>query len=189
MSEKPDDLTPRQWKFVQEYIKCGNGAEAARNAGYSEKTDHEQAARLLAKDSVSREVKRLQAKLAQKYEVTHERIIQELASIAFTKPTDLMSWEGDEKVYLKDSDEIAEHHLGAIESVEQRITETGERYIVMRRADKAKALHLLGKHLGLWKEKDAGSSNNQGNQRALLDRVGELLRKSKRSGKRDDPDT
>ena len=31
-------LTPRQQAFADFYIECGNGAEAARRAGYSEKT-------------------------------------------------------------------------------------------------------------------------------------------------------
>jgi len=31
-------LTPKQQKFSDEYIKSGNAAEAARNAGYSKRT-------------------------------------------------------------------------------------------------------------------------------------------------------
>lgn len=31
-------LTPKQKAFADEYLKCGNAAEAARNAGYSERT-------------------------------------------------------------------------------------------------------------------------------------------------------
>lgn len=31
-------LTPKQKKFVQEYLKCGNATEAAIKAGYSKKT-------------------------------------------------------------------------------------------------------------------------------------------------------
>ena len=31
-------LTPKQKAFADEYLKCGNATEAARNAGYSERT-------------------------------------------------------------------------------------------------------------------------------------------------------
>ena len=31
-------LTPKQKKFAEYYIKCGNATEAAKKAGYSEKT-------------------------------------------------------------------------------------------------------------------------------------------------------
>jgi len=34
-------LTERQSRFVDNYVDCGNGAEAARRAGYSEKADDE----------------------------------------------------------------------------------------------------------------------------------------------------
>ena len=33
-----DRLTPKQKAFADEYLKCGNATEAARRAGYSEKT-------------------------------------------------------------------------------------------------------------------------------------------------------
>lgn len=33
-----DKLTPKQKAFADEYLKCGNAAEAARKAGYSLKT-------------------------------------------------------------------------------------------------------------------------------------------------------
>ena len=45
-------LTNRQKVFVEHYLTCWNGTEAARRAGYSVKTANEQAARLVAKVSV-----------------------------------------------------------------------------------------------------------------------------------------
>lgn len=33
-----DKLTPKQKKFCDEYLKLGNATQAAKNAGYSEKT-------------------------------------------------------------------------------------------------------------------------------------------------------
>ena len=38
MSKK---LTERQRRFVDNYVDCGNGADAARKAGYSENADDE----------------------------------------------------------------------------------------------------------------------------------------------------
>lgn len=46
-------LTPKQQRFVQEYLKDLNGTQAAIRAGYSPRTANEQAARLLAKVSVA----------------------------------------------------------------------------------------------------------------------------------------
>lgn len=38
---KKNKLTERQERFVDHYVDCGNGAEAARKAGYSENADDE----------------------------------------------------------------------------------------------------------------------------------------------------
>ncbi|MBR3388684.1 MAG: terminase small subunit, partial [Bacteroidales bacterium] len=40
-------LTARQKRFVEEYLLCGNSAEAARRAGYSVKTANRLGSRLL----------------------------------------------------------------------------------------------------------------------------------------------
>jgi phage terminase small subunit len=41
------DLNPKQLVFIQEYLRCGNGTQAAIAAGYSEKTAHVQGSRML----------------------------------------------------------------------------------------------------------------------------------------------
>ena len=46
-------LTPKQRAFVEHYLACGfNATEAAKRAGYSEKTANEQGSRLLANVSI-----------------------------------------------------------------------------------------------------------------------------------------
>ena len=41
-------LTPRQRAFAKHYVRCGNGAEAARRAGYAVTRAKQTASRLLA---------------------------------------------------------------------------------------------------------------------------------------------
>lgn len=45
-------LTPRQARFVAEYVACGIGREAGIRAGYSKRTATEQAHRLLGKTKI-----------------------------------------------------------------------------------------------------------------------------------------
>jgi len=45
---EPNKLTTKQCVFVEEYLTCWNAAEAARRAGYSERTAQEQGSRLLS---------------------------------------------------------------------------------------------------------------------------------------------
>lgn len=52
------ELTAQQERFVEEYIKCRKGAEAARRAGYSPKTAKEQASRLLTNVNLLAEIQR-----------------------------------------------------------------------------------------------------------------------------------
>ena len=52
------DLTERQRRFVDAYIKSPNAAQAARKAGYSLKSANVTASRLLANINISREIER-----------------------------------------------------------------------------------------------------------------------------------
>ena len=55
-------LTPRQKAFAEYYIECGNCTEAARKAGYSEKTCYAIGAENLKKPQISAYIsKRMQA--------------------------------------------------------------------------------------------------------------------------------
>lgn len=49
-------LTAQQERFIEEYIKCRKGAEAARRAGYSAKTARAQASRLLTNVNILKEI-------------------------------------------------------------------------------------------------------------------------------------
>lgn len=51
-------LTPKQERFINEYVKVPNATQAAIKAGYSKKTASVQGARLLANVKVSEEVKK-----------------------------------------------------------------------------------------------------------------------------------
>lgn len=49
-------LTAQQERFVEEYIKCRKGAEAARRAGYSPDSAKQQASRLLTNADLLKEI-------------------------------------------------------------------------------------------------------------------------------------
>lgn len=57
-------MTERQKKFAEHYAACGNAAQAAREAGYSERTARSQGQRLLTNADISAYVKELQDKAA-----------------------------------------------------------------------------------------------------------------------------
>lgn len=71
-------LSPRQQSFVRAYVESGNGAAAAVRAGYSARSAKVTAARLLTKANVQAAVRSQQAQIAQRLELSRERVIAEL---------------------------------------------------------------------------------------------------------------
>ncbi len=72
------DLTPKQARFVEEYLIDLNATQAAIRAGYSKKTANEQGAQLLAKLSIRQAVAEAQAIRSKRTEITQDEVIQGL---------------------------------------------------------------------------------------------------------------
>lgn len=75
-------LTPKQERFVQEYLVDMNATQAATRAGYSPKTANEQGSRLLANVNIRAAVNREQNKVAGKIELTVGGVTARLCAIA-----------------------------------------------------------------------------------------------------------
>lgn len=58
-------LTQRQRRFIDEYMACGNGAEAARRAGYSEGIARVQASENLTKQNIKAEIERRRQEMSE----------------------------------------------------------------------------------------------------------------------------
>lgn len=71
-------MTPRQERFVSEYLIDLNATQAAIRAGYSTKTANEQGARLLANASVSQRVAAKARQHTAKAEITAQDVLQGL---------------------------------------------------------------------------------------------------------------
>ena len=89
------NITEKQQRFVEEYLIDLNATKAAIRAGYSPKTADVQGPRLLGKVRVSCAIARAKAERSRRTGITQDRILQELARIAFLNPVDvldLQSW-------------------------------------------------------------------------------------------------
>lgn len=76
-------LDPVRERFVQEYVSHGNASEAYRTANpkaknWKPETLHPKASRMLAEDKVRARLAELQAKVAEKHEITVDSLVQEL---------------------------------------------------------------------------------------------------------------
>lgn len=143
-------LTQKQQRFVEEYLIDLNATQAAIRAGYSVKTANEQGSQNLAKLSIQTAIAEAMAERSKRTGVNQDRVVQELARIAFVKMTDIVDAEGRIKESATDDD------LACIEAIkhEKFYSEAGasERWEI-RISPKIKSLELLGKHLGMWNDK------------------------------------
>lgn len=99
---------------------------------------------------------RRRRELAERLEVTAEKVMAELAAIAFADPADLMEWDGHD-VRVRDSRTVPREARAAVQAVKRRTTQYGTSVEVVL-ADKRAALDLLGRSLDLWRggEGDVG---------------------------------
>ncbi len=133
-------LTEKQKRFVQEYLVDLNATAAAQRAGYKDPNIGRQ---LITKNNVSAAIQEAIEKRQNRVEITQDRVLQELASIAFAKGTDYASIISG-VVMMNDTGELTEEQKAAIVSIKQ--TKEG---VEVKLADKMKALELLARHLGL----------------------------------------
>lgn len=72
MTDKKQKLTPKQQRFVSEYLKTANAGEAARRAGYSEKYAAQNADKLLKSTNVARAIERAQERRNDRLELEED---------------------------------------------------------------------------------------------------------------------
>lgn len=118
--DKPLKMTVKEELFAQNYIKTGNASEAYRlsyNAKKMlDKTITEKSSRLLKKDNISARIKQLQDKLAEKHDISKERILKELKCILNADIKDYVYFDGVE-LKFKSFDDLTEAQTKAIESI------------------------------------------------------------------------
>lgn len=71
-------LTPKQRSYVDHYVICRNGAEAARRAGYSEKTARQIATENLSKPVILAAIAEKEAELKRKLDIDKDTVVAEL---------------------------------------------------------------------------------------------------------------
>ena len=106
-------LTPKQERFVDEYLIDLNATAAAKRAGYSEKTANEIGTQNLVKLSIQEAIAERQKDRQERTEISQDWVVRNLKKIAER------SMEHDEAPYMQAAN---------------------------------KALELLGKHLGMFRD-------------------------------------
>ena len=144
-------MTAKQQRFVEEYLIDLNATQAAVRAGYSPNTAQEIGSENLSKPIISAAIQRAIADRSRRTGMNADRIIDELAKIAFANVDDLIDLaNGTVKP------DGARDDTAAIQSVRAKTVPTKQGDITeheLRLYDKLKALELLGRHLGLFNDR------------------------------------
>ena len=144
-------LTPKQARFVSEYLVDLNATQAAIRAGYSARTAADIGRQLLGKTPVAEAIAARQKAREVRTGVTADRVVAELARIAFGTTRAVMTW-GADGVALRESDTLSEDESAIVAEVSETVTQAGSS-LKLKTHDKVKALELLGKHMGMFVDK------------------------------------
>lgn len=147
-------MTEKQKIFADEYLIDLNATRAYRVAYPNVKKDDTAAvngSKLLRNTKVAEYIQERMQERQQRTEVTQDRVVQELAAIAFAKATDYVTIKSNElaaAVTIKSTDDLTDEQVRAIAGIKE-----GANGIEIKLNDKEKALELLGRHLGMWNDK------------------------------------
>lgn len=153
-------LTPRQIRFVEEYLVDLNATQAARRAGYSPRTAYATGYDLLQYPHIQEAVHKARAEQQARTRINADRVLLEIARLALYDPRKFFDAEGS-PLRITDLDADTAAALSGIEVAEQYSGRGADRQFVgfikkYRLADKGPNLERLMKHLGLY-----GADNRQ----------------------------
>lgn len=138
-------LTLKQQAFVAEYLVDLNGAAAARRAGYGEKNSNKIATSLLARPHIQEAIAAAMEKRSKRTEVDADYVLTNLLEIV----------------------ERCMQRAPVTHKGQQVVDEEGNSVWCFDGKNAIRALELLGKHKGMWVEKqelsgpDGGPIDNQ----------------------------
>jgi phage terminase small subunit len=159
-------LTRKERLFADQFLLTGNKAGSAKAAGFSAKGAGVYANRLLRKAAVQKYVtprrQEIVRALDEAYSITKDRVLRELAAIAFCDIRKMHDESGDILPVTK-MDEMTRRAIASVD-VKELVNADGDLVGYIRKiklASKVAALELIGRHLGMW-------GQNNGSEGSIL---------------------
>jgi len=164
-------LTAKQRIFADEYLIDLNATRAYKVAYPKIKNDETAAAnssRVLRNAKVEEYIQKRMKDREKRTEITQDMVIKELAKIGFANVTDYVTIEGP-YVKVKQTEDTPSKKFGAIAGIKE-----GANGIEIKMNDKGKALELIGRHLGMWKDKVEVSGTLETEKTKLDDLINQM---------------
>jgi phage terminase small subunit len=170
-------LTPKQRRFVEEYLVDLNATQAAIRSGYSAETAYSIGHENLSKPEISEAISDAQAERSKRTEITADQVLRELARVGFANLSDVTDWGVKEVAfgYTDDGKKLRPEDIGDAAvvryvdapfvapinrddlppEIRAAVSEVslGREGFKIKMHDKNGALQQLGRHLGLFTDK------------------------------------
>lgn len=166
------NLTPKQQRFVEEYLIDLNATQAYIRAGYTVKNDETasvMASRLLGNDKVQTIIQEALRARQERTQIDADYVLKRLVEIDQMDVLDIMDDDGNVKP-LRDWPKIWRQYISNIETISM---DDGEGWLKkIKWPDKVKNLELLGKHVsvGAFKDKIEHTGPNGGDINVTITR-------------------
>jgi phage terminase small subunit len=144
-------VTPKQLRFVEEYLIDLNATQAAIRAGYESKNADVVASQNLARTDVALRINERIQERSKRAEITADRVLVELGKLAFVNMADFYDMTSNGTPVLNLS-KITRDQAAALTEITVEDTPNGQR-VKFKLADKRAALVDLAKHLGIMTDK------------------------------------
>lgn len=144
-------MTKKQKLFVEEYLIDLNATQAAIRAGYSPSSARQIADENMSKHDIKNAIEKALAERSKRTGINADRIVTELAKIAFLNPSNVINFQNASVLETADEEDLACISSLKIKRSSSDTGDSVEREIKIY--DKIKALELLGKHIGMFTDK------------------------------------
>ena len=155
-------MNTRQQRFVQEYLISLNATQAAIRAGYSKRTARSIGQENLTKPDIAAAIEKAQDERARRTGITAAQVVRELALHAFGVMGDFFDKDTGRLLDIAELSHGAQARLASIEVLRERThtvstdtskTSVHESTVKIKLWDKLRSLELLGRHLGMFKDR------------------------------------
>ena len=165
------NLTPKQQRFVEEYLIDLNATQAAIRSGYSEKTARDIGCENLAKPNIAKAIEEAQNKRKEQTQIDAAYVLKRLVEIDQMDVLDIM----DDQMKIRPVNEWPKVWRQYVVNLENLELSDGEGcFKKIKWPDKVKNLELLGRHVSVGAFKDKVEHSGKLEIQSLSDLMDEL---------------
>ena len=165
------NLTPKQQRFVEEYLIDLNATQAAIRSGYSEKTARDIGCENLAKPNIAKAIEEAQNKRQEQTQIDAAYVLKRLVEIDQMDVLDIM----DDQMKIRPVNEWPKVWRQYVVNLENLELSDGEGcFKKIKWPDKVKNLELLGRHVSVGAFKDKVEHSGKLEIQSISDLMDEL---------------